>query len=42
MDHGTMTLPVQKDNTVLLGILNKGVASISPAEIQSISDRWLK
>ncbi len=41
LDHGTMTLPVQKDNTVLLGILNKGVASISPAEVQSIRDKWL-
>jgi ABC-type amino acid transport substrate-binding protein len=41
LEHGTMTLPVQKDNTVLLGILNKGVASISPAEVQSIRDRWM-
>ena len=41
LDNGLMTLPVQKDETVLLGILNKGVASISDAEIQAIRDKWI-
>jgi hypothetical protein len=41
LDDGVMTLPVQKDDTVLLGILDKGMASISDAEIQAIRDRWM-
>ena len=41
LDDGVMTLPVQKDDTVLLGILNKGMASISDAERQAIRDKWM-
>lgn len=32
---------VRKDWPVLVGILNKGLASISPAEAKSIENRWL-
>jgi ABC-type amino acid transport substrate-binding protein len=38
---GKMTLAVGKDNTVLLGILNKGIAMVSAAEVKAISDKWL-
>jgi ABC-type amino acid transport substrate-binding protein len=38
---GEMTLPVRKDDTVLLGILNKGVDMVDESELQAISDKWL-
>jgi two-component system sensor histidine kinase EvgS len=40
--HGKMTLPVKKDNKMLLGILNKGIAAISRQEYETIARRWLK
>lgn len=39
---GQMTLPVQKDDTVLLGILEKGQQMISDVEIQEIVDTWME
>ncbi len=39
---GKMTLPVQKGNIILLGILNKGVGSISKQEYEAIESKWLK
>ena len=39
---GQMTLPVQKDDAVLLGILEKGQQMISDVEIQEIVDGWLE
>lgn len=42
VDEGKMTLPVKKGNTVLLGILNKGVAEISPGQVPGIADKWSK
>jgi polar amino acid transport system substrate-binding protein len=41
VDQGRMTLPVAKENTVLLGILNKGVNSVSPEEWLKIRQKWL-
>lgn len=38
---GRMCLPVKKGQAMLLAILNKGVAAISPAEIKAIQKRWL-
>jgi ABC-type amino acid transport substrate-binding protein len=40
--HGEMTLPVKKDNKVLLGILNKGISAISRQEYETIARKWLK
>jgi ABC-type amino acid transport substrate-binding protein len=42
VDIGKMTLPVRKGNVVLLGILNKGVESISKQEYEAIAGKWLK
>ncbi len=42
VDHGKMVLPVKKGNKILLGILNKGVAAISPEELREISIKWLQ
>jgi ABC-type amino acid transport substrate-binding protein len=38
---GEMTLPTRKDDTVLLGILNKGVGMVDESEAQAIADKWL-
>ena len=38
---GEMTLPVGKDDTVLLGILNKGIEMVDESEVQAISDKWM-
>jgi hypothetical protein len=40
-DDGVMTLPVRKDDTVLLGTLNQGMASIDDAEMLAIRDTWM-
>ncbi len=40
--HGQMALPLKKDNKMLLGILNKGVAAISRQEYETIARKWLK
>ena len=40
--EGQMTLPVQKDNAVLLGILEKGQQMISDVELQEIVDAWME
>jgi hypothetical protein len=40
-DDGVMTLPVRKDDTVLLGTLNQGMASIDDAEMLAIRDAWM-
>ena len=37
---GSMTMPVRKDETVLLGILDKGAALVSAAEFNSIEEKW--
>jgi len=42
VDQGKMTLPVKKSNQVLLDILNKGVARVSPNELREIADKWLQ
>lgn len=41
VDKGQMTLPVQKGNSILLGILNSGVKAISKEEWKRIKDKWL-
>jgi hypothetical protein len=41
LDDGVTTLPVQKDDTVLLGTLNQGMASIDDAEMLAIRDTWM-
>ncbi len=42
VDEGQMSLPVQKGNAILLGILNKGVRVISKEEWKRIEDRWVR
>jgi ABC-type amino acid transport substrate-binding protein len=42
VDQGRMILPVKKGNKVLLDILDKGVASISPEELRKISIKWFR
>ena len=37
---GVMTMPVRKDDTVLLGILNKGAAMVGTAEFNGIEEKW--
>ena len=37
---GLMTMPVRKDDTVLLGILNKGAEMVGTAEFNSIEEKW--
>lgn len=39
--HGQMTMPVRKDDTVLLGILNKGISMIGMGELQKIYVKWV-
>jgi len=41
VDQGKMTLPVTKTNTVLLGILNKGVSLVSSQEWLKIRQKWI-
>jgi polar amino acid transport system substrate-binding protein len=41
VDEGQMTLPVKKGNSILLGILNKGINTISSEEWKRIEDEWL-
>ena len=35
-----MTMPVRKDDAVLLGILNKGAAMVGTAEFNGIEEKW--
>lgn len=42
VDEGQMTLPVQKDDTILLGILEKAQQSISGQELDDIVSNWLE
>ncbi|MBM3146374.1 MAG: transporter substrate-binding domain-containing protein [Actinobacteria bacterium] len=37
---GDMTLPVRKDDTVLLGILDKGISMVGDSEFEGIYERW--
>jgi len=41
VDQGKMTLPVAKGSSVLLGILKKGVISVSPQEWTKIRQKWM-
>jgi polar amino acid transport system substrate-binding protein len=41
VDQGKMTLPVAKENTMLLGILNKGVSQVSYEEWLKIRQKWI-
>ncbi len=38
---GQMTLPVRKDDAVLLGILDKGVAMVGVSEFEAIYQKWM-
>jgi ABC-type amino acid transport substrate-binding protein len=38
---GQMTMPVRTDDTVLLGILNKGIGLVSDSEFQGIYAKWM-
>lgn len=38
---GKLTLPVRKGNTILLGILNKGISMVNNYEWEAIEKRWL-
>ena len=38
---GMMTLPVLKENTVLLGILDKGISMIGDSEFEGIQEKYL-
>lgn len=39
--HGQMTMPVRKGDSMLLGILNKGISMVGMADIQKIYVKWL-
>jgi hypothetical protein len=39
--EGQMTLPVRKDGTVLLGILNKGIEMVGDSEFEGIYEKWM-
>jgi ABC-type amino acid transport substrate-binding protein len=41
VDQGKMTLPVAKENTMLLGILQKGVSLVSSDEWLKIRQKWV-
>jgi len=41
VDQGKMTLPVAKENTMLLGILQKGVSLVSSEEWLKIRQKWI-
>jgi len=38
---GLMTMPVRKDDTVLLGILDKGIAMVGDSEFEGIYEDWM-
>lgn len=38
---GLMTMPLRKDDTVLLGILNKGIAMVGDSEFEGIYEKWM-
>ena len=41
VDEGQMTMPVLKGDTVLLGILNKGIGMVGDSEWEAIQEKWL-
>lgn len=41
VDEGTMTMPVQKENTILLGILNKAAAALA-GQGDALKAKWLE
>jgi ABC-type amino acid transport substrate-binding protein len=41
VDSGMMTLPVDKDNTMLLGILDKGIEMIGESEFEGIYEKYM-
>lgn len=42
LDHGALSLPVRKGNSVLLSILNKGVRSVAEKDLRMIELEWLE
>lgn len=38
---GLMTMPVRKDDAVLLGILNKGIEMVGDSEFEGIYEKWM-
>lgn len=40
VDQAEMSIPVKKNNQVLLSILNKGVTTIAPEELRQITLKW--
>ena len=38
---GDMTMPVRKDDTMLLGILNKGIEMVGDSEFKGIYEKWM-
>ena len=38
---GEMTMPVRKDDTMLLGILNKGIEMVGDSEFEGIYEKWM-
>ena len=38
---GEMTMPVRKDDTMLLGILNKGIELVGDSEFEGIYEKWM-
>ena len=38
---GDMTMPVRKDDTMLLGILNKGIEMVGDSEFEGIYEKWM-
>jgi ABC-type amino acid transport substrate-binding protein len=38
---GQMTMPVRKDDAILLGILNKGIEMVGESEMEGIYEKWM-
>jgi len=38
---GEMTMPVRKEDTMLLGILNKGIEMVGDSEFEGIYEKWM-
>jgi polar amino acid transport system substrate-binding protein len=38
---GEMTMPVRKDDTMLLGILNKGIELVGDSQFEGIYEKWM-
>jgi ABC-type amino acid transport substrate-binding protein len=41
VDAGQMTMPVRKDDVVLLGLLNKGIGWVGEGEFKAIYNKWM-